>query len=216
MYEAFQKLTTERKNEIIQVCIEEFGARGYSAASTNQIIERAGISKGILFHYFGSKKHLYLFIVNHIASFFIQLLEENIQRVQEEDFFERIKQVIMVQLTIFSPYPIEYRMLMKAFSEPPVELKKEMQEMYLSMYRSFNVLNTTFYSRYMEPSKLRKNINLEQAVELINILFDQLTQKYIKLYRGKPKELLENNQELMETLDSYIDVLKYGIYGSGE
>ncbi len=215
MYDTFNKLTPQRKNEIIQICIEEFAAKGYRGASTNHITQRAGISKGILFHYFGSKKNLYLYVVNHIATHFIQMLEENIKRVDQEDFFERIKEIILIKLKTFLPYPIEYRLLMKAFSEPPGELKKEKQEMYFRVYRSLNVLNTAFYSRHMDPSKLRSNINIEHAVELINIIFDQLFQKYLKRYRGK-QGILEDSQQLIQDLDSYIEVLKYGVYSRGE
>lgn len=209
---AFEKLSDEKKNLIIQACIEEFNSRGYNNASTNTIIERAGISKGILFHYFGSKKSLFLFIVNHIASFFIQSLQENLKEVNEEEFFQRLKLILIIKLKTFSPYPNEYRLLNKTFTDPPLELKKEIQEMYLKMYRSFNTLNTDFYSRYMNPSKLRRDINVEQALEIINIVFDQLTQKYVRLYRGREKELIAHQVELSQELDRYIDVLKDGIY----
>ncbi|WP_443110722.1 TetR/AcrR family transcriptional regulator [Caloramator sp. mosi_1] len=44
----------------MKAAIEEFAKEGYKNASTNKIVETACISKGILFHYFKSKKGLYI------------------------------------------------------------------------------------------------------------------------------------------------------------
>lgn len=56
MYEAFEKQPQAKKDLILKVAIEEFVKNGYEKASTDIITSRAGISKGILFHYFKSKK----------------------------------------------------------------------------------------------------------------------------------------------------------------
>lgn len=65
LYENFERLPFEKRKRIIDVCIEEFGDKGYTNASTNTIVKNAGISKGTLFNYFDNKKiffFLYLII----------------------------------------------------------------------------------------------------------------------------------------------------------
>ncbi|ANB57099.1 bacterial regulatory s, tetR family protein [Anoxybacillus sp. B7M1] len=52
MYSAFEKQPQEKRALIIKVAIEEFVKNGYEKASTDVITRRAGISKGLLFHYF--------------------------------------------------------------------------------------------------------------------------------------------------------------------
>ena len=47
----------EKKQKIYQAALEEFVEHGYQNASTNRITQRAGISKGLLFHYFKNKKN---------------------------------------------------------------------------------------------------------------------------------------------------------------
>ena len=47
-----QVMDEEKKQKIINASIEEF-SKGYSLASTNEIVRKAGVSKGLLFHYFG-------------------------------------------------------------------------------------------------------------------------------------------------------------------
>lgn len=67
--EAFKKLSEEKQELILKVCIEEFAKNGYDHTSTDVLTSKAGISKGILFHYFKSKKNLYLYIVKTITEY---------------------------------------------------------------------------------------------------------------------------------------------------
>ena len=54
----FQNLDQLRKRAILTAAAEEFGERGFAAASYNRIIERAGISKGAMYYYFADKDDL--------------------------------------------------------------------------------------------------------------------------------------------------------------
>jgi len=45
-----------RRDNIFQASLEEFAAVGYERANTNHICEIAEVSKGLLFHYYNSKK----------------------------------------------------------------------------------------------------------------------------------------------------------------
>jgi AcrR family transcriptional regulator len=58
MCEKFRAISEEKQRTILDAALTEFSERGYHKANTNTICEKAGISKGLLFHYFGSKKAL--------------------------------------------------------------------------------------------------------------------------------------------------------------
>lgn len=53
-----------RKMQIIQVALDLFVERGYYGTKTSQISRRAGISEGLLFHYFPTKEILLEELVN--------------------------------------------------------------------------------------------------------------------------------------------------------
>jgi AcrR family transcriptional regulator len=46
----------ERKQQILSVAEQVFAERGYHAASMDDIAEMVGVSKPMLYEYFGSKK----------------------------------------------------------------------------------------------------------------------------------------------------------------
>ena len=51
-------LSEERKNEILDAALEVFGELGLQEASVDDVVERAGLSKGTLYWYFKSKDRL--------------------------------------------------------------------------------------------------------------------------------------------------------------
>ena len=56
------KVDVEKRDKIINSALKEFSINTFQKASTNTIVEDAGISKGLLFHYFGSKEKLYKYL----------------------------------------------------------------------------------------------------------------------------------------------------------
>jgi AcrR family transcriptional regulator len=58
----------ERRRQILRAAGRLFGERPYSAVSVNDIADEAGIAKGLMHHYFGSKRELYLEVVREAAA----------------------------------------------------------------------------------------------------------------------------------------------------
>ncbi|MFF2365215.1 TetR/AcrR family transcriptional regulator [Streptomyces sp. NPDC058122] len=50
----------DRERLILEAAAEEFGVKGYARGSTAHVAERAGITKPMIYEYFGSKDSLYL------------------------------------------------------------------------------------------------------------------------------------------------------------
>lgn len=76
----FARLDEAKQRIILDAAMAEFSEHGYEQASTNRIVAHAGISKGILFHYFGSKEGLYRYLVDYAVDFaqrFIAELDTN-------------------------------------------------------------------------------------------------------------------------------------------
>lgn len=73
----------ERKEQIVAVAVDEFAANGYAGASMSAIAQRAGISKPLVYQYFGSKDALYLICLHHVAGALLERLE--LAQQQEDD-----------------------------------------------------------------------------------------------------------------------------------
>src|SRR3954454_19044118 len=66
----------EREQQIRTEAIGEFAARGYAGASMVDIARRAGISKPLIYQYFGSKDGLYLACLHAVSGGLLQRLAE--------------------------------------------------------------------------------------------------------------------------------------------
>jgi AcrR family transcriptional regulator len=66
----------DRERQICTEAIGEFAARGYAGASMVDIARRAGISKPLVYQYFGSKDGLYLSCLHQVADGLLARLEE--------------------------------------------------------------------------------------------------------------------------------------------
>jgi AcrR family transcriptional regulator len=73
----------EREQQIVSVAVDEFAARGYAGASMVAIAGRAGISKPLVYQYFGSKDGLYLACLHGVAGALLARLESAERNVDD-------------------------------------------------------------------------------------------------------------------------------------
>lgn len=70
-----------RESQILAIASEEFGTRGFAATSIATVAERAGISKPLIYNYFGSKEGLYEACLEHGG----KLVADEIERIAAGD-----------------------------------------------------------------------------------------------------------------------------------
>lgn len=66
----------EREQQIVAHAVEEFAASGYAGASMVRIARRAGISKPLIYQYFGSKDGLFLTCLHAVAGALLARLDD--------------------------------------------------------------------------------------------------------------------------------------------
>ncbi|MGJ9421582.1 TetR/AcrR family transcriptional regulator [Aeromicrobium sp. CF3.5] len=71
----------DRESQILDVAARAFGTHGYAATSIADIADQAGISKPLVYNYFGSKEGLFLACIQQAGT----LLAEEIERVARHD-----------------------------------------------------------------------------------------------------------------------------------
>jgi len=210
LYENFENLPEEKKKRIIDACMEEFACNGYDKASTNNIVKKAGISKGAIFHYFGNKKNLYLYILDYIISYMSKRLYDIIG-TPSTDIFERIMNTGLAKIRLAYEEPLMYEALYMAFISTPEELKEEIQERYNKIYAE----NVPAFIENIDMSRFRKDISPAKALETIMLFIDALTNKYISIYRNKSaNEVLMEMDKLVKEYREYFEILKRGLYSN--
>jgi TetR/AcrR family transcriptional regulator len=208
LYSKFENLESTKKERIIAACLDEFSQHGYQNASTNRIVKKAEISKGILFHYFGSKKNLYIYILDYALDLYMEKIFQNLGSLST-DFFERVMEIGLVKIEIAKKTPTIHKMIVDAFIQSPDELQQELERKYKELYHK----SMPMLVKDLDTSQFKEEIDQAKAIELILFALEGVSNKYIKLFKAMPyHKILEEIDKITEEYKEYISILKYGVY----
>ncbi|OBY76306.1 hypothetical protein BBG47_27935 [Paenibacillus sp. KS1] len=195
----------DKRHAIIQAALEEFTHKGYEGASTNQITKSAGVSKGILFHYFSDKRTLYLTLVDECLNHYFHTMTSNLPDLSD-DLLEALGQLSKIKMDAFKREPMKYRFITNAFMTMTNDLKKEL---HLKQQRMKAHMVDLLASK-VDRNRFRRDIEPEQAIEFVLLSLEALLAKQMNSL---------NEQELdgsvtVPALDMslYLQLLKYGVY----
>lgn len=128
MNEKFFDLKKEKQDRMINASLKVFAEGGYAHASTDDIVREASVSKGLLFHYFGSKLGTYAFMYRYSVRFF--LLELSAAKVGgSRNVFDMAKQVEQARWQVLKGYPYLLAFLQKSRTENVKEALLETEDM---------------------------------------------------------------------------------------
>jgi AcrR family transcriptional regulator len=113
---AFERLDKLKREKIIHACVEEFAEAGYALASTNKIAKKAGVAKGSLFKYFGTKENLFFAVASHVLNEYLAHLRKEIPKMPP-DILDRF--VIMQDkiYDFFAESPVMFRFFTRVLRE---------------------------------------------------------------------------------------------------
>ena len=123
MNEKFFDLKKEKQDRMINAALKIFAVNGYQKASTDDIVKEAGISKGLLFHYFGSKAGVYTFMYEYSSRFMTMELERAVS-LREKDLFLLLKQMEEAKSVLLANYPYMQKFLLTHIDLKDEEIKK--------------------------------------------------------------------------------------------
>jgi TetR/AcrR family transcriptional regulator len=114
--EKFKELIEEKQLPIIEAALKCFGKHGYKKASMSDIAQNSGVSKPMLFHYFGTKRDLYLYLSEYVRSVMIEAYKRN-EINAYDDLFERIIVASRMKMGILEKHPHILKFIISMFEE---------------------------------------------------------------------------------------------------
>jgi len=201
-----EDLPPDKRERIIRAAVEEFAERGYEMASTNAITARAGISKGLLFHYFGSKRNLYVHALREMVGREVERFKRA-RRELHPDIVERVFQIALYKQKLVREDPVTARFLATVL-QAPEEVKPEVA----ALFRELEGLSAKVRTEGVDTSRFRPDIDPAKAITLINVCVEGLR----NLYAGRvsPEMVDEPGaiEAMMNEVREYLDMLKFGVY----
>ena len=122
----FFKLRADNQQHIIDSALKVFSQNGYKKASIGDIAEKAGISKGMITYYFGSKKTLYLYLAELCGNLLVSEMEDRFN-TETTDFFEKILAAVAVRVNMIKKYSSSISFFSTLYSENDPEVKDDVR-----------------------------------------------------------------------------------------
>ena len=127
MNEKFFDLSRAKQDRMINGALEVFAKNGFKHASTDDMVKAVDVSKGLWFHYFGSKLGLYTFVYGYSVKYMILELASAVDE-KEKNYFEIMKQIEYAKMKISKSYPYMTRFLERALEETDTEIMEQTAE----------------------------------------------------------------------------------------
>ncbi len=143
---------SKRIMNIARVASELFGTKGYLETSMDDIAAAARVTKGGVYHYFGSKPEILYFICSTYVDLDLENLEQSLAGI--EGSIEKIKFIIFRHIEHYSTHEYGAKTLLnEAYCLPPKYFKrvKEKEKQY------FRIV-TRILSEYLGPQTKKDTV----------------------------------------------------------
>lgn len=161
-YEKFLELPNEKQLKIINAGFEYFGKYGYKGANTEDIANRAGISKGLLFYYFKNKESYYLFLCEFCQNLMLESFQEtDFQEIT--DFFKLIDFATKAKLKIITEYPFITDFSVNLIADKSIKVGSKSEE-YVNnaIYNSFDI-----YFKNIDFTPFKEEIDVKKIYQMM-------------------------------------------------
>ena len=163
MNEKFFDLKTEKQDRMINASLKIFAKNGYANASTDEIVKEASISKGLLFHYFGSKLGLYTFLADYSVRY-MKMEIMNAVNDKESDYFAILRTVEMARLAALKKFPFMQMFLHAMEMETDADAFKATKEQRANLKILYqDMMKKADYASFRpeaEPGRVEKLIDM--------------------------------------------------------
>ncbi|MCL2382828.1 MAG: TetR/AcrR family transcriptional regulator [Oscillospiraceae bacterium] len=170
----FLKASDDKQEKIINISLKLFAINGYKHTTTDAITREANISKGILFHYFKTKKNLYFFLYDYIVEFIASEIGKQ-DFSKTADLFEYILLGAECKLNIMNKYPYIYEFFFSALKEDDKEIKEYISSKYINEIAS----TWTELLAQIDKNKFKNPDDIEKIANLLNYCSNGLLKEVI-------------------------------------
>lgn len=196
----FLNLKEEKKQIILHAAAEEFSRVSYSAASINQIIHQAGISRGSFYTYFEDKDDLMRYMLRGFRERFCERVFEILEEEKGNPFAVPVR--LLKQLIEQRPEGIGYKMYQNMLAYLNVINQNQLFGVrgLLVQDDSFNGFLDHLYTKIDREQYPVKRESLGYAAEMAILVFVKSLAMYYRKVAEKDQilDILESEMRILE------------------
>ena len=205
--ETFERLPQEKRQRIIDAGIRAFGQKSYQDVRTEFLTKECQISKGLLFHYFGSKKEYYLYCLK----ISMERLTGPTAPSVGVDFYEILFDSMKRKMEVCMLHPNETYMVNMASRELSAEIAREKSEILRNYRAKIHMESAKTMKTAAACLNLKESINYSLTLEALHLYVNAVLNRYLLQYQQTPDRFFENRDEIQKEMRKYLDLMLFGI-----
>ena len=204
----FKSLDVEKRYRIINEALQEFTIKGFKNASTNEIVKKAKVSKGALFHHFPTKQTLFESLYNYSMDVYMESLGHFFENM-DDDIFARWISFAKVKLELVAKYPS-----MSDFVQRSMIDDDEGVQLFLKNELSkFSKIFSTQIFEGINTSKFRKDVDIKKAMQMLTWVLEGFANTWKEeIVDFSGDDIDKWGESLLTEFMHYINLLKISFY----
>jgi AcrR family transcriptional regulator len=209
----YEQLEPTTRQRIFDSALQEFGRFGFRASSMNRLVDGAGISKGALFKYFGTKSGLFGFIYNSTLEDVKELLRSVRDNTCDEPFFTRLEKIIIAGLQFTADKPLSaavyYRVIYTGDAPHGNRILGEVQDTSRKFLRSI-------IEDGISKGELRGDLDPDRTAFILQSVLDRFLQAHYLEFMAPALEMGSGQATDLQTvwdrwITDIVSIFKYGL-----
>ena len=181
-----RELTGERARAIVDAMREAVAEHGIAGATFERVSSAAGVSRGLLHYYFGTKERLLIEVVNRDAELRIERLDERLAEAHSPD--ELIDALLSNLVDMLDNDPAFFALLFELFGAG--RRNPEIRAELVSMFERTMAPVAALLAEKEKEGLLKLSVSPEAAVGLLFALADGIAVQTLNDPDGDHRELL--------------------------
>lgn len=205
--DTFFKLPEDKRSFICEVAFDEFAEYPFDQASINRIVAGSGIAKGSFYQYFEDKKDLFLYLMGLIAEEKVNYLSPVIRYPEKYSFFRLIRELFVAGIQFAIEHPRYQAIGNKLLANKDATILNELKVANLPA-------SDAFIEPLVEKAIARGEIKPGIDVKMFSRIISSMNVAIVEYCSETYSEAIYDS--MIETVDSFIDILQNGTRGDSE
>lgn len=207
-----QSRSPSRREELLQAGIAEFARHPYPEARTDRITAERGISKGLLFHYFGSKREFYLACLTRAMD---RLTNPPADPAGRDDPLEFLMAGARRRVQQAIEWPTETALANRAAREASAEVLTDVRSL-LARYQLERAADShRLLAAWAAALPLRPGVTGALVVDAVQLQVTAVLNRRLVEHLEHPERFLAEAEVILGDLRAHLDLILHGALAEG-